>query len=90
MFKGKGLKPPGYYGAFQLWVRGSQRAPPPPPCGAAAGGTEVSGYGSRRRVVYSLPGVTGLVTWTIPGVTPGCQIGYMDHTGCHVDHTGCQ
>ncbi len=24
MFKGKGLKP----GAFQLWVRGSQRAPP--------------------------------------------------------------
>jgi hypothetical protein len=32
--------------------------------------------------LHSLPGVR-LVTWTILGVTPGCQIGYMDHTGCH-------
>jgi hypothetical protein len=46
------------------------------------------------RFVASLPGVR-LVTWTAVGVvnwcfdrwvvtpTPGCQIGYMDHTGCH-------
>ena len=25
----------------------------------------------------------GLVTWTIVRVTPGCRIGYVDHTGNH-------
>jgi hypothetical protein len=51
----------------------------------------------------ALPGVR-LVTWTIHtgchklvsstvrptrAVTPGCQVGYMDHTGGDMDHTGC-
>jgi hypothetical protein len=49
------------------------------------------------KVAASPPGVRLVTTWTIPAVnillgltvrptrvvTPGCQIGYMDHTGCH-------
>jgi hypothetical protein len=48
---------------------------------------------ARLAGLHSLPGVR-LFTWTIPAVinvnrvltrvvTPGCQIAYMDRTGCH-------
>jgi hypothetical protein len=35
--------------------------------------------GDRLDKAYSMVGA----------VTPGCQIGYMDHTGRDMDHTGC-
>jgi hypothetical protein len=47
-----------------------------PPAATNVALSKLVGFGTM--VGLSLPGGVGFVTW--PG---GCQIGYMEHTGCH-------
>jgi hypothetical protein len=84
MFKGKGLQP----GAFQLWVRGSQRAPPHPARKSALFAASLSMAAQRTSGARTAPPGVCSVAYTrrrrIGLSLAGVQIGYTDHTtpGC--------